>query len=59
MLFSVKNERYGRQWDENGMKRTDSDLHRQAGSLLTERKNDAFDLQGISRLWAERADESC
>lgn len=44
---------------DNRMKRTDSDLHTHAESLLTERKNDAFDLQVISRLWAERADESC
>lgn len=38
---------------DNGMKRTDSDLHTQAESLLTERKNDAFDLQVVSRLGRE------
>lgn len=44
---------------DNGMKRANSDLHTQAESLLTDRKNDTFDLQGISRLWEERDDESC
>lgn len=38
---------------DNGMERTNSDLHTQAESLLTERKKDAFDLQGISRLGRE------